>query len=134
MIFGQGTGGYITLATASLDKYSEVLTTTSGVGKFVGSNGLPYVIEKVPLPGGGVLYINGDIEGKVWVLFHQMQTAIQSGPPPTGDTLCFPNHESHSKFALAVNMGGALGDISWLDSKYCAYHLYSGSIRSICTL
>ncbi len=66
MIFGQGTGGYITLATASLDKYSEVLTTTSGVGKFVGSNGLPYVIERVPLPGGGVLYINGDIEGKVF--------------------------------------------------------------------
>ncbi len=119
MIFGQGTGGYITLATASLDKYSEVLTTTSGVGKFVGSNGLPYVIERVPLPGGGVLYINGDIEGKVLGIVPPNADGTPSaGPPPTGDTLCFPNHVNHtSDFAMAVNMGGALGDISWLDAN-----------------
>ena len=119
MIFGQGTGGYITLATASLDKYNEVLTTTSGIGKFIGSNGLPYVIEKVPLPGGGVLYINGDIEGKVLgIVPPNADGTFNAGPPPTGDTLCFPNHVNHSsEFALAVNMGGALGDISWLDSK-----------------
>ncbi|MBK8700142.1 MAG: carboxylesterase family protein [Saprospiraceae bacterium] len=119
MIFGQGTGGYITLATASLDKYSEVLTTTAGAGKFIGSNGLPYVIERVPLPGGGVLYINGDIEGKVYGFVPpNADGTINPGPPPTGDTLCFPNHVNHSSdFAMAINMGGALGDISWLDAN-----------------
>ena len=111
MIFGQGTGGYITLATASLDKYSEVLTTTSGVGKFVGSNGLPMLSKKVPLPGGGVLYINGDIEGKVLgIVPPNADGTFNPGPPPTGDTLCFPNHVNHtSEFALAVKHGRSFG-------------------------
>ncbi|MBK8700141.1 MAG: T9SS type A sorting domain-containing protein [Saprospiraceae bacterium] len=117
MIYGQGTGGYITMATASLDSYTEVLTTTAGTGKFIGSNALPYVNEKITLPGGEVLYINGDIEGKVYGFVPpNADGTINPGPPPTGDTLCFPNHVNHSsKFAMAINMGGALADISWLD-------------------
>ena len=120
MLFGQGTGGYITLATASLDKYSEILTTTHGPGKFIGSSGLPYVIEKVPFPPSptGVLYIAGDIEAKnLGFVPPNADGTPNPGPPPTGDTLCFPNHVSHtSDFAMCVNMGGALGDISWLDN------------------
>lgn len=136
LLFGQGTGGYITLATASLDKYSEVLTTTNGQGKFIGSNGFPYVIEKVPFPPSptGVLYINGDIEGKVTGFVPPNSDGTPNpGPPPTGDTLCYPNHVNHtSDFAMAVNMGGALGDISWLDANtppivsiHCPYDLFA---------
>jgi hypothetical protein len=119
MVFGQGTGGYISLAAATLDKYSEVLTTTSGPGKFIGANGLPYVIEKTQLPNGSIFYINGDIEGKFLgrVPTNPDGTPIV-GPPATGDTLNFPNHVSNtSDFRLAVNMGGALGDISWIDAN-----------------
>jgi len=37
---------------------------------------------------------------------------------PVGDTLCVPNHEGYSSdFAMAVNMGGALGDKWWLDAQ-----------------
>ena len=42
----------------------------------------------------------------------------QSWSTSIRDTLCFPNHVNHtSDFAMCVNMGGALGDLSWLDAK-----------------
>lgn len=106
VLFGQGTGGYISLNTAALDKYSEILNT-SEPGKFI-INGVPMVIE---------LY-NGDPYG------------IQANPGivdavynaatgfPIGDTLYVPNHIGYSSdFKLAVNLGGALGDKAWLDAN-----------------
>jgi hypothetical protein len=37
---------------------------------------------------------------------------------PIGDTLCVANHVGYSSdFAMAVNMGGALGDKNWLDAS-----------------
>lgn len=106
MVIGEGTGGYISLGMATLDSYGEVLSTQYPQGKFItnvnGTN-VPMVIEA----------LNGDIEGK---------TLTKSGgapaPYPAGDTICSPNHVANtSNFALAVNMGGAIGDITWLDSK-----------------
>jgi hypothetical protein len=36
--------------------------------------------------------------------------------PQSGDTLCYTNHEAYSsEFNVMVNMGGAMGDISWLE-------------------
>jgi hypothetical protein len=36
---------------------------------------------------------------------------------PTGDTLSVPNHPGYSSnFSLAINMGGALGDSTWMDA------------------
>jgi dienelactone hydrolase len=119
LVFGQGTGGYISLAAASLDKYSEVLTTTNGPGKFIGADQIPYVLERIPLPNGGVYYVNGDIEGKILGLVPPNADGTpRVGPPKTGDTLNFPNHVNNtSSFAMAVNMGGAIGDISWIDQN-----------------
>jgi dienelactone hydrolase len=120
MLFGQGTGGYVSLAAASLDKYTEILTTTAGANKFIGSNSVPYVIEKVPFPNpAGVLYINSDVEGKNFGFVPPNADGTpNAGPPPTGDTLNFPNNPTRtSSFAMAVNMGGALGDISWIDAN-----------------
>jgi hypothetical protein len=119
MVFGQGTGGYISLAAASLDKYSEVVTTTNGPGKFIGANGAPYVIERTQLANGSIFYINGDIEGKnLGRVPTNADGSLIVGPPATGDTLCFPNHVANtSDFRLAVNLGGALGDVSWLDAN-----------------
>lgn len=99
-LWGIGTGGYISLNTQALDDYNKVLlpkfTTQDAMG-----NPFPMVIEG----------INGDIFG----------TSVGVVPPgfpgfPAGDTLCYPNHIGYtSDFQLAVNMGGAMGDSSWID-------------------
>ena len=91
--WGTGTGGYISLATASLDEYNDVV-----LPKFIGSNGLPMVLEQ----------INGDINAEAVGVI-----------PGTTDTLCYPNFAGlglNSDFQLSVNMGGAMGDSSWLDA------------------
>jgi len=105
-LWGQGTGSYITYATATLDEYSEIITTQNPQGKFLfdptgSGTPVPMVIEA----------INGDING----------TTLGQAPPdfppfPAGDTLSIPNHVGYSSdFQLAVQLGGALGDLSWLE-------------------
>lgn len=96
VVWGQGTGGYISLATSTIDAYEDILlpkfTTTDGDG-----NPLPMVIES----------INGNVDGTTFGV-----------NPLDQDTLCYPNHVGYdSEFQASVNMGGALGDISWLDEN-----------------
>lgn len=106
-IWGVGTGGYIVAATATIDAYQEIV-----IPKFLidlGTGPVPMVIEGV----------NGNIFG----------TSVGTVPPgypvlPEGDTLCYPNHVTYangdpisSDIGLAVNNGGALGDISWIDEN-----------------
>ncbi len=101
VVWGIGTGGYISLATASLDSYNKVLlpkfTTT------IGGQPFPMVVES----------INGDINGTT-------VGVVPLGIPypfPAGDTLCYPNHTKYSSdYQLTVNMGGAMGDSSWVDA------------------
>ncbi len=94
-LWGIGTGGYISLNSAALDTVTDTY-----IPKFLTAAG-PMVIEPV----------NGNVDAtSVGVTF--------PGYPgfPAGDTLCYPNHVGFSsKFGLAVNLGGALGDISWID-------------------
>jgi hypothetical protein len=96
-LWGVGTGGYISLASATLDTITDTWTPP-----FITAAG-PMVIEQV----------NGDINAeKVGVTF--------PGYPgfPAGDTLCYPNHVGFSsEFRLAVNLGGALGHPSWMDAN-----------------
>lgn len=102
-IMGQGTGGYIGMNTAVLDKYIKIPTASDG--KFiatVGGNPVPMVIEA----------INGDIEGKTVGIV----PPVFIPPFKAGDTLCYPNHPNYdSKFQLTVNLGGAVGDSAWID-------------------
>jgi hypothetical protein len=92
--WGQGTGGYITMAAATLDSYNDIVLKSSN--KFVGANGLPYVIQQV----------HGDIYG----------TSVGINPA-NGDTLAYINHPGiNSDFQLCVNMGGALADTQWIDA------------------
>lgn len=96
VLWGQGTGGYISLNTAALDNYNKTL-----IPKFLLPGPIPMIIEGV----------NGDVNG----------TAVGQVPPgypifTPGDTLCYPNHVGYdSDFQLSVNMGGAIGDTSWID-------------------
>ncbi|HMN89919.1 MAG TPA: T9SS type A sorting domain-containing protein [Saprospiraceae bacterium] len=101
-LWGIGTGGYITLATASLDAYNKVL-----LPKFttvIGGQPFPMVIEA----------INGDIFG---TSVGMVPPGLPGYPFPAGDTLCYPNHVGYSSnFQLSVNMGGAMGDTLWMDA------------------
>ncbi|MBK8505144.1 MAG: T9SS type A sorting domain-containing protein [Saprospiraceae bacterium] len=116
VMWGQGTGGYISLAASTLDTYNKIPITEMPVGKFLTNLDAdpelePMIIEQ----------INGDINGATIV------GLSPGGPIPAGDTLALPNHPGYSSdFQLTVNMGGALGDISWLDENSPAvisYHV-----------
>ena len=122
VVWGQGTGGYPSLATAYLDTFGEIYTTADP-SKFL-----------LPLAPGVVVPMvreqyNGDINGVqaapgVVDAAYNAYTGI-----PIGDTLYTQNHPGYdSDFALAVNMGGALGDSSWMeagDVPLISYHVVS---------
>lgn len=110
VVFGQGTGGYVSMAAAYLNTYGEVLTT-SDPNKFI----LP-LTATVRVPMVRQEY-NGDVFGTsgpcIVDAAYNAYTNI-----PVGDTLCVPNHANYSsKFHLAVNLGGALGDSTWIDPR-----------------
>ena len=101
--FGQGTGGYISLATTALDVYEDVLLPkfTRVVQTPNGPVPLPMVLESV----------NGNLDGTSW------GTTAGFVAPGTEDTLSYPNHPGYSSGIHAcVNLGGALGDSSWFDA------------------
>ena len=92
--WGQGTGGYVTMAAATMDSYLDIVQKSSG--KFIGDNGFPYIIEGV----------HGNIYG----------TSLGINPT-NGDTLSYPNHVGlSSDFQLCVNLGGAIADTNWIDA------------------
>lgn len=103
VVWGQGTGGYISMNAVFLDNYIKVPTASEG--KFMwdppqipGTDSYPMIIPQV----------NGDIYG----------TSLGLAPNASGglDTLCFPNHVGYSsEFQLAVNMAGACADSAWVD-------------------
>jgi hypothetical protein len=103
VVTGQGTGGYIALANATLDTYTDVV--------------LPKFTHIVQTPGGPVTLpmvlesVNGDIDGTTF------GTTAGFVAPGTEDTLCYPNHVGYaSNVHATMNMGGALGDSSWFDA------------------
>jgi hypothetical protein len=108
-VWGIGTGGYIAFAASTLFDVTQTYVPKF----FIGSN--PMVIES----------INGDVEGK-------MVGVVPPGIPypfPAGDTLCYPNHVDYSSdFHLMVNLGGAMGDSTWLQPgniPMISYHVPS---------
>ena len=102
VLWGQGTGGYISLGAAALNDYNELL-----IPKFLKNDGqgnqIPMIIES----------INGNIYGTSFGIVPE-----GVGAPNPNDTLCYPNHIGYSsEFNLAVNLGGAIGDSSWIDTE-----------------
>ncbi|MFN5620764.1 MAG: T9SS type A sorting domain-containing protein [Flavobacteriales bacterium] len=93
-VWGEGSGGYIALGAATLDNWLEDFAM---IPKFnwdpYGTGPIPMIIEQ----------INGNADGTTVGMIN-------------GDTLSYPNHEGYSSaFNVMVNMGGAMGDISWLE-------------------
>lgn len=97
-LWGLGTGGYIALASAALDTVTDTY-----IPKFTIPNGGGPMIQEA---------VNGNVDG----------TSLGIVPLNyynflPGDTLSYPNHVFFSsEFGLAVNLGGAIGDTSWLDA------------------
>ena len=114
VLFGQGTGGYLSLNTALLDDYNKIPTATNG--KFVwnpkaatGNPCAPNSIIPMVIP-----QVNGDVDGTtvgVSPITDSLCNVVKL------DTLCYPNSVGYSSdFQLAVNLGGALGDSAWIDN------------------
>lgn len=102
IIWGQGTGGYIAFASATINQYSDIvlpkftrdLEIPPGSGNMVP---VPMVLEAV----------NGNPDGTTFGI-----------NPTDGDTLCYVNHAGYSSsFSALVNMGGACGDSSWVTAN-----------------
>lgn len=87
--WGQGTGGYVSMAAATMDSYLDIVLKSSNkfIGPDVTGDGLP---DPYVLPP-----IHGDIYGTSYGIH-----------PVTKDTLSLPNHVGFSSdFQLCVNMG-----------------------------
>ncbi len=122
-VWGQGTGGYLSLNAAYLKRYNQILTT-SDPSKFIlptGGGPIPMVLE----PYNGTIDATGPIT--VVDASYNMLTQL-----PIGDTLTIPNHVGYSSdFALTVNMGGALGDSTWIeagDIPVISFHVTSDDL------
>jgi hypothetical protein len=85
VMIGQGSGGYVYLAAATLNKVAEI-----NLPKFLNpSNGQSYVNQA----------LSGNFDGTDSTMLNK------------------PNHAAYSsKFQMAVNMGGAIGDSTWLEA------------------
>ncbi len=99
-VWGQGTGGYISFASATLNNYSDIV-----IPKFIHDVEVaPGVIVPLPMV---IQEVNGDIYG----------TSVGINPND-GDTLCYINHPAYSSdFNVMVNLGGACGDSSWVTAN-----------------
>lgn len=125
VVWGQGTGGYLSLAAAYLNKFQDIYTT-SDPNKFV--------IINPALPGGKYPMVNETVNGDLYATtgptkVDPLLNIVSGGLFKVGDTLCVPNHVGYpSNFNLCVNMGGALGDSTWLDKgdvPLISYHVPS---------
>jgi hypothetical protein len=107
VVWGQGTGAYISLAASNLRTTVDSLkfdTTTYGPKKFF------FGPNRMVQP-----WVNGDIEGKTLTIAPK---AYWDGILSDVDTMCVPNNPANtSDFHMQVNMGGALGDLNWVDAK-----------------
>ena len=105
--FGEGTGGYVSYAASTISDYNDIILDDTGmpIAKFW--TGTPGSADYIPMV---IEAVNGDPEAK----FDGYAPAGVFGPDPV--QLCigqYPDYSSDIQFQM--NMGGALGDLNWLD-------------------
>jgi len=91
VLYGQGTGGYISLAVASLDDYNEIL-----INKFFSEDGLPMVQEAID---GNIFGTSVGTNANGLIVNH------------------ITNPGYNSDYQMTINLGGAVGDSSWIDEN-----------------
>jgi hypothetical protein len=109
-IGGYGTGGYLSLAVATLNDYESELLMPKFIDssqETIDANGqpMPYIIQSVL----------GNFEATDFGMMPVDTTG--DGEPDTQVTLCIPNHSGYSsEVDMVFNAGGALPDIYWLEA------------------
>ncbi|MBB4080156.1 hypothetical protein GGR28_002786 [Lewinella aquimaris] len=92
VFWGLGTGGYVTMTHAYLDRIDEILED----GRFFDENDVSYVD----------INVNADPQG---LMPAEFQPGVASN---------VPNHVGYnSNVAMSINSNGALGDIDWIEGK-----------------
>ena len=104
VVGGFGTGGYISLASGSLNDYATELT----LPKFIDtSTGYPYIIPE----------FMGDLNGTSEGIIPEVDFNGDGEIDATNFVSCMPNHVGYSSaIDMSFNIGGALPDSSWIDA------------------
>jgi len=110
--FGEGTGGYVAYAAATISSYYDIILDDVGVpiSKFWYDHDGDASTDQIPMV---IDAIHGDPEAK---LDGYLPTGVDADGNPTYLQLCighYPDYSSDVNFSM--NMGGALGDLNWLD-------------------
>jgi hypothetical protein len=109
-IGGYGTGGYLSLAVATLNDYESELLMPKFIDssqETIDANGqpMPYIIQSVL----------GNFEATDFGMMPVDTTG--DGVPDINVPLCIPNHVGYSsEVDMVFNAGGALPDIYWLEA------------------
>ena len=109
-IGGYGTGGYLSLAVATLNDYESELL----MPKFIDSSQETIDANGQPMP-----YIIQSVLGNFDATDYGMMPADTTGDgvPDINVPLCIPNHVGYSsEVDMVFNAGGALPDIYWLEA------------------
>ena len=106
--FGEGTGGYVSYAASTIEDYNDIILDDMGIPIAKFWTGTPWSVDWVPMV---IEQINGDPEA----ITDGFAPAGEFGPDPV--QLCIANHPGYSSdVSFQVNLGGALGDLNWLDA------------------
>ena len=109
---GLGTGGYISLAAASLNDYATELTTPKFMDTSMDIDGdgindaVPYIIPE----------FLGNLDGTTIGILPELDLDGDGTVDATNVTLCTPNHINYSsEINMVFNVGGAIPDSSWIN-------------------
>ena len=110
--FGEGTGGYVSYAAATISSYYDIILDDVGVpiSKFWYDHDGDATTDQIPMV---IDAIHGDPEAK---LDGYLPTGVDADGNPTYLQLCIGHYPDYSSdVSFSMNMGGALGDLNWLD-------------------
>jgi Secretion system C-terminal sorting domain/Dienelactone hydrolase family len=108
IVWGQGTGGYLSLGLATLDNQAEIEVTKFGPQKYFipGATPTPMVHPTV----------NGDLESVGNTAAPQSLVTFGFKLGDSLNSTQLGTYGPSSNFQLCVNMGGAVGDLGWMDT------------------
>jgi len=124
VVGGLGTGGYVSLASATLNDYDTELTLPKFIDTSVDIDGdgipdaVPYIIPEHM----------GNLDGTTEGILPILDLDGDGNPEAIDFVMCMPNHVGYdSHVDMAFNIGGALPDSSWVnpgEAPIASMHCY----------
>jgi len=111
--FGEGTGGYVAYAAATISDYNDIIVDDNGVpiSKFWYDNDGDPATAEVPMV---IEAIHGNPDATTDGI--QIPIGADAEGNPIMGQLCIGHYPDYSSdVSFSMNMGGALGDLNWLD-------------------